>query len=179
MISINTFLKRSWMALVVCFALTASQLAMADSDDGNHGLHASDRQAILDLISAYSYTYDSKDLVRWLSLFTKDTVWAWYAGPSKTLAVQLVGRDTMKAYFEPRLATLAQQGIQSRHYQTNTVFTTLEGKKATARTIVLVTWQYAHETTPRPVHTGIYEDKFVKTKDGWKFKERVLFNDHN
>ncbi|HLP45782.1 MAG TPA: nuclear transport factor 2 family protein [Candidatus Kapabacteria bacterium] len=37
-----------------------------------------DQQAILDLISNYSYTYDSKDINKFLSLFTSDCVWEVY-----------------------------------------------------------------------------------------------------
>jgi hypothetical protein len=45
--------------------------------------------------------------------------------------------------------------------------------------MILITWQYATDTAPKTIHSGIYEDEFVKTRDGWKFKKRVLYNDHN
>jgi hypothetical protein len=85
----------------------------------------------------------------------------------------------MRDFFEPRLIGLEQQGIQTRHYQTNTIFTEFKGNMAKTKTYILVTWQYSTETTPRPTHTGYYEDTFVKTKRGWKFSERLTFIDHD
>ncbi|MEQ8233618.1 MAG: nuclear transport factor 2 family protein [Gammaproteobacteria bacterium] len=163
----------------LCCALLAPGATFADRDHGHEGRRAGDRQEILDLISAYSYNYDLNDIPAWLSLFTEDAVWAWYAGPDQTLAVLLDGRQELEDFVAPRRANLAQQGVQMRHYQTNTTFTSFERRRATAKTIVLVTWQYANETAPRAIHTGVYEDTFVKTRDGWKFEERVLFADHN
>ncbi|MGE3771296.1 MAG: nuclear transport factor 2 family protein [Gammaproteobacteria bacterium] len=164
--------------LLLLFATLASPVSFADSRSDPRAQFANARQEILDLISAYSYTYDAKDVPRWLELFTHDARWAWYAGPQRTLTVSLPGRQAMNDFFAPRLAALAQQGVQSRHFQTNTVFTSFNGREASAKTYVLVTWQYAGELVPRPVHTGYYEDKFVRTPRGWKFKERIIYVDH-
>lgn len=101
-------------------------------------------------------------------------MWAWYAGPDKTLGVLTDGRQEIKDFIAPRRANLAEQGVQMRHYQTNTVLTKFKGNMAKTRTIVLVTWQYATEVAPRLVHTGHYDNIFVRTKDGWKSKERVI-----
>ena len=37
-------------------------------------MNADDRQAILDLIAQYSYTYDTNDVEGWLALFHDDAV---------------------------------------------------------------------------------------------------------
>ncbi|HMM75882.1 MAG TPA: nuclear transport factor 2 family protein [Gammaproteobacteria bacterium] len=175
--SLRASLTPAALLLLLCAAL-ASSTSFADSRSDPRSQFTAARQEILDLISAYSYTYDAKDVSRWLDLFTNDARWAWYAGPQRTLAVSLPGKQAMNDYFAPRLAALAQQGIQSRHFQTNTVFTSFNGREASAKTYVLVTWQYAGELVPRPVHTGYYEDKFIRTPRGWKFKERVIYVDH-
>ncbi len=169
----------STLLLFITLFVSATALATSNSKDGSKGQQLSSaRQEILDLISAYSYTYDSRDVKRWLALFTDDARWVWYAGPQRTLTLNLSSKQAMNDFFAPRIAGLAEQGIQSRHFQTNTVFTSLNGREATAKTYVLVTWQYAGELVPRPVHTGYYEDRFVRTPRGWKFKERVLYVDH-
>ncbi len=175
----HSSLSRLRFVCALAIFLTATSFPLqAKANGADKGQFTAARQDILDVISAYSYTYDSKDVVRWLDLFTKDAIWAWY-GPNQNLVVQLNGTAEMKAFFEPRLIGLEQQGIQTRHYQTNTVFTEFKGNRAKTRTLILVTWQYAGEATPRPVHTGYYEDTFVRTKHGWKFKERVIFVDHD
>lgn len=166
-----------WCALVLLLCLSVS--VTADTGSGHPtGNEASAKQEILDVISQYSFTYDSKDVGRWLQLFTKDAVWSWY-GPKGNLVVQLNGTREMNDFFAPRLAGLAQQGVQTRHFQTNTVITYFKKNVAKAKTYVLVTWQYSTESAPRPVHTGYYEDTFVKTSRGWKFRDRVIYLDHD
>jgi ketosteroid isomerase-like protein len=135
------------------------------------------RQPILDLIYAYSTTYDRNDMPGWLNLFTEDAVWAWYAGPDYQLTLQLNGVQEMETFFAPRRADLEAQGIQPRHYQTNTVFLEMSGNTAKTRTYILITWKYDSAPAAQIQFTGYYEDTFVKTPDGWKFKERVLFSD--
>lgn len=171
-------LRASVIGLLALCAVVFSSANFAAPPADSRGGFAAARQDILDLISAYSYTYDAKDVSGWLDLFTADALWAWYAGPQHTQAVRLDGKQAIDDFFRPRLIGLGQQGIQSRHFQTNTVFTSFNGREATAKTYVLVTWQYAGELVPRPVHTGYYEDKFVRTPRGWKFKERIIYVDH-
>lgn len=171
---LRSLLGRAILVVVVL----ASQAAMGGGNGKSQARPDAVRQDLLDLISAYSYTYDSKDIVRWLGLFEDDAVWAWY-GPDGNLVLELNGTDEMRTFFEPRLVGLAQQGIQTRHFQTNTVLTEFKGNMAKTRTIVLISWQYETEVAPRLVHTGHYDDIFVRTKGRWKFKERVIFVDHH
>ncbi len=157
-------------ALALSFLLVLSTAAFAAETD---------QQAILDLMSTYGFTYDSKNIEAWINLFTEDAVWTQYSGPNKNLTVQLNGAQAMQDYYAARFATFIQEGIQTRHYQVNTVFTSMKAKTATARTYVQVDWQYASESAPQMVHTGYYEDTFVKTAHGWKFKIRTVYVDHN
>ncbi|MEQ8233619.1 MAG: nuclear transport factor 2 family protein [Gammaproteobacteria bacterium] len=169
-------------ALSVCAMVLAvavvSGPALAEGNGKSHGRPDAVRQELNDLIAAYSYTYDSKDIVRWLGLFEDDATWSWF-GPEGDLVLELNGTDEMRAFFEPRLVGLTQQGVQTRHLQTNTVLTAFKGNVAKTRTIVLVSWQYESEAAPRLVHTGHYDDTFVRTRGEWKFKERSIFVDHH
>jgi hypothetical protein len=42
----------------------------------------------------------------------------------------------------------------------------------------MIIWQQADEEMPKIVVTGYYEDEFVKTATGWKFKKRLIYVDH-
>jgi len=134
--------------------------------------NADDRQAILDLISSYSYAYDANDLERFSALFQTDAVLDGERRGSVTGNAQI--REVMTA----RRQWLAEQGIQPRHYQTNTVLTEMAEGHVQARTMVLVTWQRSGEPEPRVVHTGSYDDEFRKTAEGWRFSKRAILIDH-
>lgn len=167
------------LLFVLAFVISTPAFAGShDGDDRGGQSMSAARQEILDVISAYGWLYDSGQIGKWVDLFTQDTRWVWYAGPQKTFTVGLNGKTELRNFVEPRRIGLAEQGIQPRHYQTNTVFLSLNGQRAITRTYVVVLWQYAGELTPRPIHTGYYEDVFVKTRGGWKFKERLFFADH-
>lgn len=160
--------------------LVAIAAASSAAENGRIESYAARQAAsdhIRDLISAYAYTYDSKDMDAFLNLFTEDANWKW-VGPTGKTALKFDSRQELRKFVVPRTHAHKQQGIISRHYQTNTVFTEVGAKKARARTYVLVTWQYLSQAAPRPKHSGYYEDTFVKTQAGWKFSKRVAHLDH-
>jgi hypothetical protein len=164
---------RHLVMLALLVTLAIPQITVASSK-----LSTADRQDILDLISLYSQSYDSKDLKTWLTLFTEDCLWAWYSGPEKKKSVYLEGKTAIKNFYEPRIADMTEKGIQSRHYQTNTLFGLYGGNTVTARTYIMIIWQQADEEMPKIVMTGYYQDEMVKTGTGWKFKKRVVYVDH-
>jgi 3-phenylpropionate/cinnamic acid dioxygenase small subunit len=135
-----------------------------------------DRQQILDLISRYSYTWDTKDAEAWSALFLDDA----------TVSTYLAGHlsDTMRSNKE-RLATAREshqrfiaQGIQTRHYQTNSLLERTSDGSVRGETMLAVVWQSAGDSAPKLVHSGTYRDVFVKTASGWKFASREIRLDH-
>jgi hypothetical protein len=62
---------------LVAFVLLAVSLAVYAYSAAT--LSAEYRYQILDLVSAYSYMYDGKDLEGYLALYSKDCVWEVYA----------------------------------------------------------------------------------------------------
>jgi len=135
-----------------------------------------DRQEILDLISNYSYTYDAQDIDAFVALFAEDAEWAAYL--RSTPAITLHGREELRQNLGARMRDHATKGTTSRHYQTNTILTSVGEGRVDGITMVLVLWQTLGEREPRPAHTGYYRDTFVKGGTGWKFLKRVAHIDH-
>lgn len=135
-------------------------------------MDADDRQAILDLISSYSYAYDANELERFSALFDTDAVLTARQGSA-------TGNAQIRQAMTSRRQWLAEQGIQPRHYQTNTFLTEMAEGHVQGRTMILVTWQRSGEPEPKVVHTGSYDDEFRKTSEGWRFAKRAIFIDHD
>jgi len=136
-----------------------------------------DRVQILDLISAYSHTYDSRDVESFIGLFTDDAVWEYY-GSGGTKLLFRFNRQELRAAVTKRLEGLKTRGIQSRHYQTNTLLTPVAAGKVEATTIFNITWQVPDER-PALVTTGIFRDVVVKTAAGWRFARRTELVDQS
>ena len=134
-------------------------------------MDTNDRQAIVDLISQYSYSYDENDMEMFKSLFDKDAVFS--IGGNEIPAGNFI-----KAAAAAR-NTHAQNGIQTRHYQTNTVIIQAEESRVRAKTIFFVVYQHAGKAGPDLVHSGMYTDEFRKTAQGWKFLGREIKLDHH
>jgi len=133
-------------------------------------MNIEDRQAIMDLIYEYSYTYDENDISRFSYLFTEDGVWDSPIGTAKS-------RDEIFGLLAPRREMIAKRGIQNRHYQTNTILTLSSDGEVKGKTMVLVTWQFPGETFARVHLTGYYDDEFQFTTDGWRISRRTLHVD--
>ncbi len=136
---------------------------------------------ILELISMYSYYYDGKNAEDLSQIFSEDALWVWYRADG-TKVVEIQTRPNLKGFFQQsfdeRLKT-----VQTRHFQTNTVFIELTGKTAKTKTMVLPTavllnGKVDFENSPTTAYQGIYEDEFLKTGGGWKIKVRKLTTDN-
>jgi len=137
------------------------------------------REELLSLIYRYSYTYDAKDLDGFIALFTEDAVWEVYSVGSSVPLLSLGSRDALRSFVDQRMAQLRTQGVQSRHYQTNTILTTSAPRSAQGVTMLLLTWQFSSETAARIMNTGYYRDHFVDTIDGWRFARREAYTDQH
>lgn len=135
-----------------------------------------DRNAILEVIAQYSYTYDSRDAAGFAALFTEDAVWEFYLADQADPEIRLQSRQEIRDWAQPRLE--ARQGkFSSRHHQSGTVFDTLLPDAAETRTMVLVTHHEVDQPHPHPTISGVYHDTWRKTEQGWKFAKRVLLTD--
>ena len=128
-----------------------------------------DRSEITDLIYRYSYTIDARDLEGFVSLFTDDCRWVANL-PEKPIVLD--SRAKLREYVAKRLKYFTDQGIQTRHLQTNTILTRVNADQVEGVNYVTLLGQVKGEAVPRVISTGIYKDRFVKTEDGWRFSVR-------
>lgn len=160
--------------IAVAFVMMAvASMVLADS---RARISGKERQRILDLISAYSYAYDGQDIEGFLVLLTKDCVWEAYASGDTTPIVRTATGEELRTVVTQRFTMLKQKGIQSRHYQTNTLLVPRPDGQVEGTTMLNLTWQVPGEK-PYTVTTGVYRDLFVKSAGDWKFAKRSLFMD--
>jgi hypothetical protein len=121
-------------------------------------LEAADRLEILDLVAKYSYGYDTLDWELMGSVWTDDATLVTGRGEQHSQAGIVEG-------FRARCEGLRDQGIQTRHYQTNTLLKETESRAARAArpdtTVRGVATRRraaadadAHGWVPRRVHAG-------------------------
>jgi 3-phenylpropionate/cinnamic acid dioxygenase small subunit len=163
-------------AKVALVALALLGVSFAGHADAPVTVSAADRQQILDLISASSYTYDGKNLEGYLALFTKGCVLEILPTGVAKPTVRAANRSELSAVVVQRFALLREKGIQSRHYQTNTLLTPRADGQVAGTTMLNLMWQLPGEK-PYTVTTGTYHDLFEKTEGGWKLAKRSLLVD--
>ena len=128
-------------------------------------------RAIDDLLSRYSYGYDCLDWDLYASVWTDDATLS--AG-----AFSRTGKAEILRWAKDRRGKMHEQGVQSRHYQTNTLLTELSDGVISARTLLLVTHQDISEPKPELVHTGVYHDRIVQAGGVWFIANREIQIDH-
>lgn len=131
-----------------------------------------DMQAIQQQVARYSYTFDSGDAEGWAEVFTEDGLWEFYAAGATTPATRLEGRDALRGFCQQRFSE-RREGVTSYHHQSGVIFDELTADSARVRTMLILTIQLPSEA-PRLYLTGVYEDEWVKTPQGWRIKYRVL-----
>jgi len=88
-------------------------------------------------------------------------------------------RSALVERAKKRREGLASEGIQNRHYQTNTILEEVGKDQVNGRTMLLVAWQREGEPAPSVVHTGEYHDEFLRSQDGWRLARRDILVDHD
>ena len=123
-----------------------------------------DRSAIMDLISMYSYAYDENLMDEFMALFAEDA--------EVDLVSHSRGLEEIRGQVEERRRSLAEAGVQPRHHQTVTVLEEVSDGVVRGKTYVLLTWFHEETSELELRYSGVYEDEFVRTEEGWKFKRR-------
>jgi hypothetical protein len=117
---------------------------------------ARDRDAIRDLLARYTYHGDRGRLTEMTACFAADGVLEYLGkapqGPAAIAAALASGtRDARLTFI--------------RHHITNPLIA-VDGDGATARSYFIVHSNFG------PDHSGTYDDRLVRTADGWRFAHR-------
>ncbi len=136
--------------------------APGDAAAAGGALTAQDYAEIQQLYWRYNHGGDFRDSELWLSAFTDDAV---FSVGERTLR----GREELVAM---RAERDAGQGDRGRRHWNNgwRIVPTPDGAEARVYWIVVD----VGTGTPFTDRSGYYDDKYVKTADGWRIKERAI-----
>jgi len=135
-------------------------------------MSAEDMLAIQQGVARYSYTFDSGDCEGWANVFTEDGVWEYYAAGATAPATRLVGHAELRDFCVMRRGE-RREGVTSYHHQSGVLFDEVTTDSARVRCMLILTIQVVGEPA-RVYMTGVYEDQWVKTAQGWRIRYRVL-----
>lgn len=131
------------------------------------------------LVTAYSDRADAKDAKGLADIFTEDACWAgyWLSGKEVIKGCDNEGLvKTFGVFFK------GSQGYQTHHFQALSVLKEVTPEYVKIKTPVMITWTKLEEPNQGEIKiraTGYYDSVIVKTRDGFKFKERQLHFDVN
>ena len=132
-----------------------------------------DRFAILDVIGRYSQAWDAKDADAYAGCFAEDGIVEVYTPAREEPVQRHVGRAAIHAWAHRRL-TGGLASVRTRHHQTGVVFLDLTPEAARTRSTLLETHVRPEDRAPRPMFTGVYQDRWRKTAEGWRLTLREV-----
>ena len=121
-----------------------------------------DRQAIVDITVAYTYALDTKDWDALDRVFTPDA--------TAFLTEELIGREAIKARVRRAL-----EGLDVSQHLIGNHEIDITGDRATGRCYLQA--QHVRDAAPGPpnfIVAGRYDDRYVRTPDGWRIERREL-----
>jgi hypothetical protein len=139
-------------------------------------MNQEDRIQIMELISKNSYYYDFNQPEKRRTIFTDDL-----HGEIWRNGKQIGKLDTLNKFLElqnNRRASLAEQGIQPRHFNTDIMLDEVSEGEVIGSVMFFTTHQKRDENKPEVVHTGVYDFEFRKIDKEWKISKRISYTDH-
>ena len=153
--------------MILCALCGSSRLNADDIPD------LISRAAIIDVLTQYSYRWDSKDSAGFAELFTEDGVLQREVNGEIVKNATVKGREAIYNYaktsHEGRLADR-----QSRHHFSGIVFLKLNESSAVTKNMALITHQTAKNGAAYIRSSGYYLNTWQKTPSGWRISKRVL-----
>lgn len=136
----------------------------------------SDRLAITDVLTQYSYRWDGKDATGFADLFTEDAIMEQHINGELTAGSRVVGKAAIYEYaLNSHRGRLADR--QTRHHFSGLVFLELTAESAVTENMALITHQTATDSAPVNRSSGIYRNNWRKTAAGWRISKRILLLD--
>jgi hypothetical protein len=151
------------VAMVLVIGIVAASLARAQQKVTGGNLTAADYVEIQQLVARYSYAVDTHadNGYAYADLFTSDGVFGKTKGRE---ALAELARTTQKERGGP---------AYTRHYLTNVIiYPTAAGARGSQYLMAIDVSEGGKPSSV--VHGGRYEDEYVKTPEGWRFKSRQL-----
>ncbi len=131
------------------------------------------RAAITDILTQYSYRWDSKDSAGFADLFTDDGVLERWVNGKKVDSATIYGKDAILEYaknsHEGRLSDRL-----SRHHFSGIVFIELKENSAITKNMALITHQTKDDSAAFIRSSGYYLNTWRKTEKGWRISKRIL-----
>lgn len=121
------------------------------------------------LVTKYCHYVDHGEAAKIADLFTEDGVW-------QSAKTTMTGRDQVRKGFQRRQDN---KGRMSRHVCNNLLIDVISATEATG-TVYLTLYRHDGETErpfsplEGPLKVGEYRDRFLKTKEGWRFARREI-----
>ncbi len=129
-----------------------------------------DRQQIVDVLTNYATGLDARDWALWRSVFTEEVVFdlsSWSGVSPRPLNTDRVVRAQARIFAEL---------VETQHFFTNHRIV-IDGDRARAQMHMRAEHWLADpgiEGTSRYTMFGYYDDRLVRTEDGWKICEMQL-----
>ena len=153
--------------VILCALFMTPRLSADDLSD------LINRTAIIDVLTQYSYRWDSKDSAGFAELFTEDGVLERSINGVTVNRSKIEGKEAIYNYaktsHEGRLAD-----TESRHHFSGVVFLELTETSALTENMALITHQTDESAAPYIRSSGYYLNTWQKTRNGWRIRKRVL-----
>jgi hypothetical protein len=135
---------------------------------GAVSLSAEDREEIRDLYTRYSFGMDRGDRDLFASVWAEDAHWV-----CEAISLDVTGRDRILEFHASGPGAAAPMPLPggSIRIAGHPLITVVDGEARGLAEFV------AHRFTGDVVHTysvGYYEDRFVRTDDGWRIRQRIM-----
>jgi hypothetical protein len=130
-------------------------------------IDAHEQMAILALYSEYNRSIDDADVVGWLATFVEDAV---FYHPSRNYT----GRIELHSFITNRSAQLSTNPIAELMHWNDPIVLSGNVDSVTGSCRLLITGIARESGKLEVVAHGRYQDSLVRTKGGWRFKDRRL-----
>ena len=139
-------------------------------------ISSEDRNEILDLVTRYSFAWDSSDADGFTAIFTDTAVMQFFVNGAQAPTTTLSGENAFRKAIAGRINRFDRIGLVTKHYMPNSIISPLDLNSAHVKTQAQITWQLLPDyPQPRPVQAGYYLSEVVRTEQGWQFSKRDVY----
>jgi 3-phenylpropionate/cinnamic acid dioxygenase small subunit len=130
------------------------------------------RGEIHDLLARFAHCLDAGEFDRLEGMFAEDATFAVEPDPGIVPAC-IDGSSAIRAAFEARRASYADQA-QRRHVVSTIVVDEISADRAHARSFLTIISTPSEGGAIELRGSGVYDDVFARSEQGWRFAERRL-----